>query len=362
MKQRINYFILLLVFFLYLPVQLISQVSVELTSPSFTNYESIATFSIRNTSTDAVTANVKITLSEEMGGNVFTIIFSDVLLKSGLISSQFFSEKARTNFYNTTVSNYLKSNDKLADGNYRICYSILPVKSGLLPFEYCTLFSVNNTGPLVLVSPINGEHICSERPIFQWQNPMPLPMDAKVKLTMVEIGAGQNETEAMVRNMPLVNVMETSSSFLEIPSYVKELKENISYAWQVTIYNKSGIIKKSEIWVFKKSCETKKETPNTEAFRFLKAEFDGNYYEVKEKIRFAFTNAYSVEKLAYIIVDIETGKPIKFFPDVKVHGGMNHIEIDGDDCQGLKKSKYYLLKAFNINSTVLQMRFKYNGE
>lgn len=362
MKQRINYMAIFSVLLFWLPLQSKAQLSVELASSKFNTYESIANFNIRNATMDAVTANLRITLSEETGGNVFTIIWIDVQLKPGLSSSQLFSDKARSNFYNTSVSNYLKANDKLADGNYRICYSVTPTKSAVTPYEYCTVFPINNIGPLVLISPINGEQLCSERPTFQWQNPMPLPADAKVKLTLVEMLPEQNETEAMVRNMPLVNVMDASGTFLEMPSFVKELKENTSYAWQVTVYNKGGIIKKSEIWVFKKSCETKKETPVTDAFRFLKAELDGNYYEVKGKIRFAFTNGYSVEKLSYTINDIETGRPIKFFPDVKVHSGMNHVEIDADDCQGLKKGKYYLLKAFNINSTVLQMRFRYNGE
>ncbi len=362
MKQRINFYIVLWVLLCGIAIQSKAQLSVELLSSRFNNYQSIVNFNVRNTSTEAVTANLRITLSEEVGGNVFTINWMDVLLRTGVNSSQSFPQKAITNFYATSVSNYLQSNDKLADGNYKICYLINPSKAGIAPFEYCTVFTINNAGPLMLISPINGEQLCSERPTFQWQNPMPLPVDAKVKLTLVEMKAGQNETEAMVRNMPLVNVMDASGSFLEMPSFVNELKENTSYAWQVTVYNKTGIIKKSEIWVFKKACEVGKKKVVDDAYRFLKPEFDGNYYEVKGKIRFAFTNAYAVEKLAYTITDMETNKPIKFFPNVQVQRGLNHIEIDGDDCQGLKKGKFYSLKAFNINSTVLQMRFKYNEE
>lgn len=362
MKQRISHIILFVLLGCWLPQQSMAQLSVEPLPANFSNYASIATFSVRNATMDAVAANVKVTVSQETGGNVFAINWIDVLLKPGLTPSQSFDKKASTHFYNSPASNYLQSNDKLADGNYRICYSVAPTKAGLPPYEYCTVFTVNNIGPLLLISPINGEQLCSERPTFQWQNPMPLPAGAKVKLTLVEMLPEQNETEAMVRNMPLVNVMDVSGSFLEMPSFVKELKENTSYAWQVTVYNQGGIIKKSEIWVFRKSCEGVKAKPVTDAYRLLQAEFDGNYYEAKGKIRFAFTNGYSVEKLAYTITDIETGKPIKFFPDVKVHRGMNHVDIDGDDCQGLKKGKYYLLKVFNVNSTVLQMRFRYNEE
>jgi hypothetical protein len=358
MKQLINYTALLSVLLFWLPLQSKAQINVELATSKFNTYESIASFNIRNATIDAIAANVRVTLSEDAGGNVFTINWIDVLLKPGLTPSLSFDNKARTNFYNTSVSNYLKANDKLADGNYRICYSVAPTKAGILPYEYCTVFAINNAGPLLLISPINGEQLCNERPTFQWQNPMPLPVDAKVKLTLVEMQPGQNETEAMVRNMPLVNIMETSGSFLEMPSFVKELKENTSYAWQVTVYNKGGIIKKSEIWVFKKSCSMPKEEKTSDAFRQLKPQFDGNYYLVKDKILFYFTNAYSTEKLDYAIIDIETNTPIKYYPAVPIHTGVNNIEIDIDDCQGLKKGKYYLLKAMNVYSSALQMRFK----
>lgn len=213
MKQRINFYIVLWVLLCGIAIQSKAQLSVELLSSRFNNYQSIVNFNVRNTSTEAVTANLRITLSEEVSGNVFTINWMDVLLRTGVNSSQSFPQKAITNFYATSVSNYLQSNDKLADGNYKICYSINPSKAGIAPFEYCTVFTINNAGPLMLISPINGEQLCSERPTFQWQNPMPLPIDAKVKLTLVEMKAGQNETEAMIRNMPLVNVMDASGSF-----------------------------------------------------------------------------------------------------------------------------------------------------
>ncbi len=359
MKQFIHYVVLLLAFLVWLPLQSKSQLSIDLLSSKFTSLASISSFNVRNSSPDAVTASIRITLTEDAGGKVFTINAQDILLKQGIVPSSSFSDRLKMTFYNTAVSNYLKANDKLADGSYTICYSITPVKVGLSPYEYCTNFTINNLGPLLLISPMNGEQLCSERPAFQWQNPMPLPTDAKVKFTLVEMLPNQNETEAMVRDLPIATIMDVQGTVLPMPSFVKELKEGSSYAWQVTIYNGMGVIKKSEIWVFKKSCELKpSKEPNSDAFRQLKPEFDGNYYLVKNRILFYFTNAYSTEKLDYSIIDIETNTPIKYYPAINIHTGVNNISIDADDCQGLKKGKYYMLKALNVHSSPLQMRFQ----
>jgi hypothetical protein len=95
-----------------------------------------------------------------------------------------------------------------------------------------------------------------------------------------------------------------------------------------------------------------------DAYCQLKAEFDGNYYVVKDEIKFSFNNAYSVEKLDYVIVDLASNIPVKYYPEIVVKTGLNRISIDVDDCRGLKKGKQYILRAKNINITEMQMNCK----
>jgi hypothetical protein len=352
---------MLLAFVFAVPLVSAGQVLIEPLGAGFRSYEEITRFNINNGLTEPVSVSIRIDLTEKTNGNVLTITVHDATLRPGINSFREFSSIAKLSFYSTSSSNHLKTNDRLADGDYRVCYTIISKKGQFADASYCLNFTIGNSTPLILVAPFNGQDICEERPTFQWQNPMPLPADAKTRMVLVALQEGQNETEAIYRNVPVLNVMDVNGSNLPLPSFVEQLKENSTYAWQVIIYNASGILAKSEIWTFKKSCRNAITQPPTLAFGQLKSFSDGNYYIAKDFINFSFNNSYSTEKLDYTIVDAETNTPIRYYPEVSIRTGMNYISIDVDDCRGLKKGKYYVLIAKNVHSSALQMRFRYDG-
>lgn len=339
------------------------QLSIQAMPSEYRTYDAITNFSIRNSSTDPVTVSMRIELSEETQGNVLTVTVPEAIIKPGVILYRSLATEESFRFSNNTVSRYLQSNDRLADGRYRLCYYVQSRKAGVPDESYCTKFTISNSSPLVLVAPADGSALCDERPTFQWVSPRPLPADAKTRLVLTEIKEGQNETEAMYRNMPEVNIMEAGNSTLPLPSYVERLKENVRYAWQVTVYNNAGVIQKSEIWTFRKSCSNEKSIKkNDETFPELKKGAESNYYLVKEAIRFSFVNSFSVEKLDYVIIDLQTNKPIRYYPEVQVHTGLNQVEIDVDDCRGLNRGKYYMVRAINVQNSPIQMRFRYDDK
>lgn len=342
------------------PLSALCQITIDVPNPSYKTYEDIKRFNIINGISEPLTAIIKIELSDMHDNHLFTITVREAVLASGVNSFQSYVRKAVLNFYNNPGASYLKLNDQLADGDYKVCYSVITQKAGVAPANRCEMFTVHKTTPLVLVYPADMSEVCEERPVFQWQNPAPLPADARIKLLVAVIQPGQNETEAVNRNIPLINLSDVKANSVQLPSYIENLAEGNSYAWQVIIYNANGIIKKSEIWRFSKKCGNEvKQKQDADAFRQLKNSFDGNYYVVRKAIRFSFINSYATEKLDYSIVDIETGEKIRYYPEVSITSGMNNIEIDVNDCRGLKKGRIYVLKAVNIHSTVLQMRFKY---
>jgi len=339
-----------------------TQLSFEPLSVEYRNLEAMSRFKIANALTEEIRANVRMDLTVKGGEKVLTLEAFDIALKPGINFLNIQTAAAKLQFYHSEASNYLKLNDQLADGEYELCYTVRSKKGNVSELNYCTDFIVRNSSPLMLLSPFNGQSICEERPTLQWQNPMPLPADAKIRLVMAEVLAGQNETEAIYRNLPLLHLTDVGTNTLPMPSYVEQLKDGSTYAWQVVIYNESGILRKSEIWKFTKDCASPvKKNEDNDSYRQLKPQFDGTYYLAKEQIRFSFINSYSTEKLDYSIIDLETGSKIKFYPEINIHSGLNNIVIDADDCTGLKKGKIYMLKATNIHSTVLQMRFKYEG-
>jgi len=337
-----------------------TQLSFEPLSVEYRNLEAMSRFKILNALTEEVRVNIRMDLAVKAGEKVLTLEAFDFALRPGINFINIQSAAAKLQFYNSEASDYLKLNDQLSDGQYELCYVVRSTKGNLSELNYCTDFLVKNGSPLMLVSPFNGQSICEERPTLQWQNPIPLPADAKIRLVMAEVLAGQNETEAIYRNLPLLHLTDVGSNTVPMPSYVEQLKQGSTYAWQVVIYNAAGILRKSEIWKFTKDCASPvKKNEDNDSYRQLKPQFDGTYYIVNDQIRFSFVNTYGTEKLDYTIIDMQTNKPISFYPGLGIHTGLNNLSIDVDDCRGLKKGKYYLLKATNINSTVLQMRFKY---
>jgi hypothetical protein len=338
------------------------QITINPLGVNFRSYDEITRFNISNGLTEPVAVSIRIDLTEKTNGNVLTLTVPDATLHTGINSFRDFSSMVKFTFYNTSSSNHLKTNDRLPDGEYRVCYTVVTKKGLAADANHCVNFTIGNNTPLILITPFNGHEICEERPTFQWQNPAPLAVDAKIRLVLVELQAGQNETEALYRNLPVMNIMDVKGNSLPFPSFVEKLKENTEYAWQVMVYNASGILAKSEIWTFKKSCKNTEVLPPTTAFNQLRSALDGNYYIAKDHIHFSFNNSYSTEKLDYMILDAETNTPIKHYPVVAIRTGMNYVSIDADDCRGLKKGKYYVLLARNVHSSVLQMRFRYDGD
>lgn len=337
-----------------------AQLSVASNTVTINNYADLTNFTLRNAGS-AVDVNIRIELTEANGAGVLAVHVPLTSLPSGNTLFSSVSANAVLSFYENPVSNYLRNNDQLPEGKYRVCYEVVVLKGTGGDTKLCLDFSISNGSPVLLINPADESNICDERPTFQWVNPSPFPAGAKVRFVLSEIKAGQTGTEAIYRNVPVVNLNDVgTATILPLPSFIEQLQENASYAWQVIIYDNNGVIQKSEVWTFKKSCGNEKAIQTETAYPQLTKQEEVSIYIVKDVIRFSFVNSYGTEKLDYSIIDAQTNKAIKYYPEVRIHTGVNNVSIDVDDCNGLKKGKFYIIKVTNVQSLPLQMKFRYD--
>lgn len=337
----------------------LAQVAIQVPPVKGNNVSEFLVFNVLNNSAQSMDGHISIFLKREGAGLVATFMINNIRLNQGSNLVTKSPADVAIVFQKGKSSAFLLANDKLENGNYEACWSFTRNdKPGVAEASSCMTFRVESLTPLLLNYPVNNQTICDERPLFQWLAPE-INNGDHVRFLLVEKRADQSPLEAISRNIPLVDERDVDNRFLSLPGQVNALKDGKEYAWQVTIYNAKGIVKKSDTWMFRKGCDKPASEQDAYAFPQLRNEFDGNYYSVKDKISFTFTNSYGTEKLDYRIVDISTNKTIKYYPEVKIVTGSNLISIDVNDCAGLKKGNAYTLVANNINTRPMQMRFIY---
>lgn len=270
----------------------------------------------------------------------------------------------RFSFGTTYAGSIARESGRFPEGEYEYCYEleVVEAKGMTLPpfFEQCFAHQLQPLTPLLLIIPVDEDESCNKRPNFSWQPPVPLSVDARFRLVLVELKEGQDVAEAVAYNQPLINQANIITNNLNYPVYLPELKEGASYAWQVTVYTDKTILKKSEIWRFTIKCNERQAPVITDSYRELKDGEDGNYYVTEQMLKFSFTNPYKASPLHYAIVCTSDPKvTVKNLPQLWAQPGLNKYEIDLSENNTLKEGKEYLLRIFLPNNRPLQLRFMY---
>src|SRR6185369_2021631 len=196
-----------------------------------------------------------------------------------------------------------------------------------------------------------------------WQPPMPLSVATKFRLVVTEVKDKQDVAEAIAYNMPVINQWNIPGNLLYYPSSAPDLKEDVTYAWQVIVYNGKILNARSEIWTFKIKCQDKPAIINTGSYRELKETADGDFYIADKVLRFSFNNPYSSGTLNYSIENLsEKEKVTKDLPELKVLPGLNKYDLDLSQNKFFKTDKEYLLKVKLADNRELSVKFIYKNE
>lgn len=321
------------------------------------NLDALSTVQIQNTGSN-LNGQIVIRVSENSKRiNIVDITTPVISLRKGvnaLPKSAYGNSVFR--FGNNSYGRIVNQTKAFPPGEYSFCFEFVPSEKGNPEYENCFDGSIEPLVPMQLMLPAHQDTICLKRPVLSWQPPMPYSGSMFFRLMLVEKKSAKNGTEAMLKNAPLLLLDNISGTTLMYPSNYPELKEGVTYYWQVVAYQQNIIISTSEVWEFTVQCKEKNIEDN-DSYRELKLLVNGNYYITSQYLKFSFLNNYNVKKLQYAILDVEEGgKPVKQVPDVLLVQGLNKIDIDISEL-GLKNGRSYVLKVFPFNESPVEIRF-----
>lgn len=309
------------------------------------------------------TASLQITVSERKAGTVCVIKTAEFTILPGSNPIPLAAASgAAIRFANNRLGQITASSRSFPEGDYDYCFTLSYTHSDNPPDEQCFPYLLAPFADLSLIDPLNKDKICDKRPLFTWQPLLPGLAGTNYQLVLAEIKTGQNATEALNYNLPIINQSGIIAPILPFPAVNRELEPKKRYAWQVTAYKEHTILNRSEIWEFTLDCKdtVPKKVKKDSGYRDIEDLLKGNYYVAKGDIRISIINPYSKQPLKYTVTALEgNGKPIGKLPKLQLENGTNKLIIDLSGNRSFKPGAYYILNLWLPNGGLKNLRFLY---
>ena len=362
--QRNQPVILFLLCF-FLPGCLLAQVSFVFTPElNGRTLNGLFTAQLMNNSSEIYTGTIKIIVREANNRIVVQAQTGSILIKPGLNTMQLLSQRTKMMFGNNSVASITAQTGRFPENDYEYCFGFdgSNTKQGNADqfFENCFNYSIQSLIPLSLLYPEDQEEICNTRPDFTWQPQMPLLSSCRYRLLLAEQKEKQTAADAILNNMPVLYEENISAVMLSYPPAAAALEVNKKYAWQVTAYDRNTMISKSELYSFSTHCNNATPDSSRDSYRQPGITLNGSYYLTGNMLRFSLLNTYAATKLQYSITDFaDPGKEIGNLPLIKLQPGLNKVDLEMEDINGLKPGRMYLLRIKNIGNSILYLQFLY---
>jgi hypothetical protein len=320
---------------------------------------------IVNSATESRQTRLRVTVTEQAGGRVLTLLTAPFQLMPGTNGlPPAIGRQTAISFGNNKTAAICRQSGVFPEGEYEYCFQLEDAgKDGEPGDEQCFDYYLQPFAPLMLITPSDEEKICDKRPSLFWQPQLPAIPGVAYRVTLVEVKPHQPKTEALNYNTPLINQMGIRTSMLFYPPHVPELQEGKTYAWQVTAYQQQMLLSNSEIWEFTVACDDEPNEPPVTGFRDLADLSKGNFYIANGRISFALRNQYEAGELDYTIKCLtQPDQQIRKLPRVKLLRGNNQIVIDLDEKYGFVDGSFYIMTVVLPNKEQKQLRFIYKKD
>jgi len=306
-------------------------------------------------------ASLSIVVKERKAGTVCIIKTPAFTVNTGnTILPLTIARNSSVQFANTGTGRLTSVNHNFPEGDYEYCFTVNYVSHDLLPVEQCFDYTLAPFAELNLIDPYDKDKICDQRPLLSWQPLIPGVPGALYQLVLTEVKGGQNPTEALNYNLPVINQSYIQSPVLPYPSIAPQLEKGKTYAWQVTAYKDQTILNRTAIWSFKVECPDSTKKIQDDGYRDIEDLLKGNFYLATGAIKFAIVNPYQTQNLKYEIVSLnKPDKKIRHLPKLKLESGLNQILIDLSNNNSFDDGNYYILKVWLPNGSVKSLRLLY---
>lgn len=269
---------------------------------------------------------------------------------------------AKVKIGNGAAARFLQQNGYFPSGQYIYDYKIIVAPTQEVLLEQTFMHELTPAAPLNLVEPYDKDEICELRPLLSWQPHFPMTAGAQYQLVLTEIKDKQNGIEALQYNLPLINQKGILANVMMYPAVARDLEKGKKYAWQVTAYQGTTVLNRSDVWTFSMKCEdsTAKVVDRDLGYRLIEDLARGNNYVTSGILKISIANAYGPQQLRYEISCITSPLlSFKKLPLIQLVEGKNMIAIDLSKEKALKDNYTYILKVWLPNGNVKQLRFIY---
>lgn len=328
----------------------------------FFNLDQLVKIQLINTSKEQIKGIVHISMEDHQSNTIFQMHSLPLELSANqTLYAQQIQWEQGLEFGNQAVARSLARSGKMNTGQYVYCYRFVELTNGRSLGTYCQENGWQNFQLPQLAFPANQTVIQTKHPLLNWHPPLPIiGSDLNYSIQLVEVVADQTSTEAIYRNLPLLELHNQKQLFLNYPISAIPLQEDKKYAWQVTAYWGAVEMGKTDIWEF--AIEQAEEVPEPEeeySYRFVKRELGNASYIFSKDIHFAFDNRLYEKELTYKIYP--AGKEsalIKNIPTLSLVNGINQLVIPIHRKLKLKESVPYVLEIQTAKKAIYFLEFK----
>lgn len=307
---------------------------------------------------------------------VSSLNLSDVQLDNfGKIKSEYLASYDGLWLYSDDAfQDYIIHTGFLPPGCYQVCYDFTDKIESVTTVS-CIDFKLDSDIPFYLLTPFDESIVNDQYPIFSWTPYGVMSMsDYTYKLSLVEYYNGQSKVDAILFNSLKLFEEKIEDAFIQYPASASPLERCRQYVWRVDVGQGDYIVKSSEIWQFKTSCDDvfTPEVQNAK-YHILSDDRDNIPFNiVGDTLRFILNQPYQIlENYIVSIESLNTNNIVEVRPEMIVEGnddtekfnllvGENYCLIDIKSL-GFIPGDQYLLKAGN-QKDIQYLHFKYFKE
>lgn len=370
MKQILKIYLSALFSIIISSYALKAQVSFIINNNGLENYiyttEQMLDVKVINNSSTPVSGQLKMELFSAAGAKEVVVLanWNNVIIASGFNTlTNIVGNNIPLRYGNGTKSLQFKTLGQLTFGDYAICYQFIPSQANVPVDNFCGEIRVKPYSPPVLATPSNEEIINTITPMLSWIPPMPITTDElSYSIKLVEKRTGQNPTQALSINFPLLQKEGLKETALPYQNERFPLEIGKTYVWQVVAGVNKTEIGKTEIWEFQIGSENNRAKPIPNAVYYgVEDHFSAStQYTLNNNISIAYDNRTYEGNLNYIVYkegDNES-KNIQL-AKIELMPGLNHLSIDCGQSV-LTKNNKYILEITDANGKKYYHRFTYN--
>ena len=235
-------------------------------SPYFSDWETspnIGSLTITNNSDQDKTIRIFATLTRN----------NNEILATGQSNSKSLPPYSTTTFdgtsdiggdvdYNKSMEEQVIRSGRIPEGEYEACLRIEDLQQNILVDNLCASFTILYPDPPYQISPMDGDTLRTEFPVFQW-TPLQVPLDYQINyvVQIAEILPGQMPLQALSSNILHFEVTDLNQDYLLYPPDGQPFESGKTYAWWVQAVDQNGFPPssnegRSEIWTFTYDNET----------------------------------------------------------------------------------------------------------